>query len=86
MDTNAFQRDTVTNLQLDYPLLSEAPTYGQHPASAAYGVYHVAAPNAAPVAVHAVVVVDATGIVRAVTVRPEGVISSDEIVVAASVA
>jgi len=86
VDTDAFQRDTVTTLRLDYPLLSEAPTYGQHPASSAYGVYHFDTPNAAPVSTYAVVAIDAAGIVRAVTVRPEGVISSDEIVVAASVA
>lgn len=35
VDTDAFQRTAVADLRLDYPLLSEAPTYGHHPTSSA---------------------------------------------------
>lgn len=76
-DTAAVQRATAEDLGLDFPLLSEAPTVGKHPAGSAYGVYHY---TAAPVDANAVIVIDAAGTVRGVRVRPDEVMSETEIV------
>ncbi len=78
-DTPAVQRAVADRLGLDYPILSEAPTAGQHPVGSAYGVYHRVAHHAGPVNADALVVIDAAGIVRAVRVRPGRVIPAGEI-------
>lgn len=78
-DTTAVQSAAVTHLGLDYPLLSEAPTVGQHQVGSAYGVYHVSQGDAAPVDANAIVVIDAMGIVRAVRLEPDRSISETEI-------
>lgn len=80
VDESPLQRSAAADLRLSYPLLSEAPTRGQHPAGSAYGLYHYPQPNPGPVETNAIVVVDGQGVVRAVRVQPDGAISADDIV------
>lgn len=80
VDTPAVQRTVAEDLGLDYPLLSEAPTVGGHPAGSAYGVYHLAHQDPGPVDANAVFVIDAAGVVRAMKVQPGRLIEADQIV------
>ncbi len=80
VDESALQRSAVADLRLSYPLLSEAPTRGQHPAGSAYGLYHYPQSNPAPVDTNAIVAIDDQGIVRAVRVQPDVTISAADIV------
>ncbi len=79
VDTLAVQQAAVAHLGLSYPLLPEAPTMGQHLVGSAYGVYHVAQGNSAPVDANAIFVIDAREIVRAVRVEPERALTAPEI-------
>ena len=79
-DTSATQRATDDRLDLDFPLLSEAPTAGQHPVGSAYGVYQLRQPHAGPVDANAVVVVDEAGIVRGVRAESGRALSAAEVV------
>lgn len=78
-DTSAVQQAAAARLDLAYPILSEAPTRGQHPVGSAYGFYHVSEGDQAPVDANAVVVIDAKGIVRVVHVEPDRAMSVSEI-------
>ncbi|MHB8647884.1 MAG: peroxiredoxin family protein [Thermomicrobiales bacterium] len=80
VDGIATQHVAVADLGLEYSLLSEAPTIRAHPAGSAYGVYHIAQRNAAPVDANAVILIDEAGTVRASRLRPDTVITADEIV------
>jgi len=75
-DELPIQQAAVVDLKLTYPLLSEAPTIGQHPAGSAYGIYHL---TAAPVDANTLIVIDAQGVIRAVRVQPEQTITKIEI-------
>ncbi len=79
VDGIGIQRSAVADLALEFPLLSEAPTIREHPAGSAYGVYHIAQWNAAPVDANAVIIIDETGFIRASLLRPDTVITADEI-------
>ena len=79
-DLPAVQRSYSARLGLGYPLLSEAPAFGLHPVGSAYGVYHGASSQAGPVDINAIVVVDAAGIVRAVSVLPNQALSVPQLV------
>ncbi|MGD9889909.1 MAG: peroxiredoxin family protein [Dehalococcoidia bacterium] len=70
VDTGAVQQTVAEDLHLDYPLLSEAPTAGQHPVGSAYGVYHFHQRHPGPVNANAVIVIDIAGIVQGVRVQP----------------
>ena len=79
-DTSATQRAADNRLELDFPLLSEAPVAGQHPVGSAYGVYHLQPqPHPGPVDANAIVVVDPAGVVRAVRAEPGRSIAPPEI-------
>lgn len=78
-DTLASQRAATSQLGLRYPLLSEAPTVGQHPVGSAYGVYHYPEEHPGPVDANGIVVIDGAGIVRAVRVQPGRVMTEDDI-------
>ncbi|MBF6590212.1 MAG: redoxin domain-containing protein [Ktedonobacterales bacterium] len=80
-DEAALQRVTAHEPRLSYPLLAEAPTRGEHPAGSAYGVYHLADPNPGPVDANALILVDGSGIVRAVRVQPARVMDVPAILV-----
>lgn len=69
-DEPAVQRDVAHSLHLTYPFLAESVVIDQHPAGHAYGVYHRAGGARGPVDATAVVLIDATGIVRGVDVQP----------------
>ena len=79
-DLPAVQRSYSATLGLEFPLLSEAPAFGLHPVSSAYGVYRGADSQAGPVDISAIVVIDADGIVRAVSVLPNQFISAAQLV------
>ncbi len=68
-DTRAVQRAVASDLGLAYPLLSEAPTTGQHPVGSAYGVYHLDDQHPGPVDANSLFVIDPEGILRAAEVR-----------------
>jgi peroxiredoxin len=78
-DTSAVQRIVAQSLHLDYPLLSEAPSMNQHPAGSAYGVYHLPQQDTGPVDANSIIVIDAKGIVRAVSILPNRPITATEI-------
>jgi peroxiredoxin len=78
-DEGAVQRAAVERLGLDYPILAEAPTVGEHPVGSAYGVYHLPQAHPGPVDANAIVVVDSRGTVRAVRVQPGQAMSAAEI-------
>ncbi len=78
-DTQAVQRAVASDLGLTYPLLSEAPTTGQHPVGSAYGVYHLDGQHPGPVDANSFFVIDEEGIVRAVEVRPGRVLAGPKI-------
>ncbi len=84
VDESALQRSAVADLRLSYPLLSEAPTRGQHPAGSAYGLYHYPQSNPGPVDTNAIVAIDDQGIVRAVRVQLDGSLSAADIVALAN--
>ncbi|MHB8573947.1 MAG: peroxiredoxin family protein [Dehalococcoidia bacterium] len=71
-DEPAVQQTISRSLKLTYPFLAEDVIIGRHPAGRAYGVYHRSGPQQGPVDANAVIAIDATGIVRAVDVRPAG--------------
>lgn len=79
-DLPAVQRSYSEILELDYPLLSEAPAFGLHPVSSAYGVYRGANSRAGPVDINAIVVIDAAGVVRAVSALSNQALEAREIV------
>jgi peroxiredoxin len=79
-DLPAVQRSYGATLKLDYPLLSEAPAFGLHPVGTAYGVYHGAGAPAGPVDLNALIVIDASGVVRGVSVLPSQATSPDQLV------
>jgi thioredoxin-dependent peroxiredoxin len=79
-DLPAVQRSYSAMLGLEYPLLSEAPAFGLHPVGSAYGVYHGAGSQAGPVDISAVVVIDAAGVVRAVSVLPNQFIDANQLI------
>ena len=79
VDGSAVQRAAIENLGLDFALASEEPTIGEHPAGSAYGVYHLPDRSPGPVDANALVVIDAQGIVRAVRVSPDDIITPSEI-------
>lgn len=79
VDEQPLQRSAVTNLHLSYPLLSEAPTRGEHPVGSSYGLYHYPQTNPGPVDTNAIVVIDSQGIVRAVRVQPDRPISTGDV-------
>lgn len=78
-DLPAVQRAYARSLGLTFPLLSEASIAGQHPVGSAYGLYHQVASIAGPVDSNALILIDAGGIVRAVTVQTEGSLSAAQI-------
>lgn len=71
-DEPAVQRTIARALHLTYPLLAENVIIDRHPAGAAYGVYHLAGVQQGPVDANALFLVDASGIIRGVDVRPAG--------------
>ena len=79
-DLPAVQRSYSAILGLEFPLLSEAPAAGLHPVGSAYGVYHGAGSPAGPVDISAIIVIDAAGVVRAVSVLPNQAISATQLV------
>jgi peroxiredoxin len=79
-DLPAVQRSYRSLLGLEFPLLSEAPAFGLHPVGSAYGVYHGAGSQAGPVDISAIVVIDAAGVVRAVSVLPDQALSAAQLV------
>jgi thioredoxin-dependent peroxiredoxin len=79
-DLPAIQRTIAGQLDLTYPLLSEAPAFGLHPVSSAYGVYHRAQGANGPVDVNALIVIDAAGVVRVVMVQPRQSIDAARLV------
>jgi len=78
-DTSTVQQAVVRRLGLGYLLLSEAPSMNQHPAGSAYGVYHLAQQDAAPVDSNALVVIDDKGIIRALRIFPARSVTTTEI-------
>ncbi len=80
VDESALQRSVVADLHLFYPLLTEAPTRGQHPAGSAYGIYHYPQSNPGPIDTNAIVVIDDQGVVQAVRVQPDGSISAADLI------
>ncbi len=52
---------------------------GEHPVGSAYGLYHFPQRHPGPVDVNAIVVIDARGILRAVEVRPDTLISATDV-------
>ena len=79
-DEGAVQRKTAQSLGLSYPLGSEAPTRAKHPVGSAYGVYHYPQGHpAGPVEANGLVIIDATGTIRAVRIGPGRQIDSSQI-------
>jgi peroxiredoxin Q/BCP len=78
-DTPAVQRTVAGQVDLRYPILSEAPIAGQHPVGSAYGVYHLPQRHPGPVDANAIIIIDETGIVRAVQVQPARPLSESRI-------
>ncbi len=78
-DTPASPRAAAAELGLGYPLLSESPTVGRHPVGSAYGFYHYPEAHLGPVDANGIVVIDGTGVVRAVRVQPGDLITDGEI-------
>lgn len=78
-DLPAVQRAYARSLGLSFPLLSEASIAGQHPVGSAYGLYHQTSSIAGPVESNALIVIDADGVVRAVTVQAEGGLTAAQI-------
>jgi len=78
-DTSAVQQAVVKRLGLGYLLLSEAPSMNQHPVGSAYGLYHLAQQDAAPVDTNALVVIDTRGIIRALRIFPDRSVTASEI-------
>lgn len=81
-DERAIQRATARDLHLGYSLLAEAPTFGEHPAGSAYGVYHLPTVSPAPVDANALFVIGADGRVHAEQILPTHVIAPQQILIA----
>ncbi len=78
-DEPEVQETIARQLHMTYRLLAEDVVIDRHPAGHGYGVYHLSGPQQGPLDANAIVLIDASGTVRAVDVRPAGNLRAAEL-------